>query len=357
MANSNFLIIMAGGVGTRFWPFSRQTFPKQFHDILGTGKTLIQQTADRFEGICPKENIYVVTSPEYYQITKDQLPYLTDDQILLEPSRRNTAPCIGYACYKIEKKDPNANIVVAPADHIILKEEEFRNRINVALDYSKNNDVLVTLGIKPTRPDTGYGYIKFNDSGKTEVKEVQTFTEKPNLELAEMFLASGDYVWNGGIFVWNINAIKNAFHAFLPEMADAFSIAQKSFYTSKEKDALDTAYQRCRSISIDNGVMERAENVFVVLSDIGWSDLGTWKSVYENSEKDDTNNVVDGQVMLFATEDCVIKTPKHKLVVINDLKGYIVAEFDDVLMICKKDDEQKVKEFVNRAEEYGKRYV
>jgi mannose-1-phosphate guanylyltransferase len=348
---------MAGGVGTRFWPFSRQTFPKQFHDILGTGKTLIQQTAERFEGICPKENIYVVTSPEYYQITKDQLPYLSDDQILLEPGRRNTAPCIGYACYKIEKKDPNANIVVAPADHIILKEEEFRKRIGIALDYSKDNDVLVTIGIKPTRPDTGYGYIKFDDSSQTEIKTVQTFTEKPNLELAEMFLASGDYVWNGGIFVWNINAIKKAFHDFLPEMADAFTIAQKSFYTSKEKDALETAYQRCRSISIDNGVMEKAENVYVVLSDIGWSDLGTWKSVYENSEKDETNNVVDGQVMLYATEDCVIKTPKHKLVVINDLRGYIVAEFDDVLMICKKDDEQKVKEFVTKAEEYGKRYV
>jgi mannose-1-phosphate guanylyltransferase len=348
---------MAGGVGTRFWPFSRQTFPKQFHDILGTGRTLIQQTADRFVGICPNENIFVVTSPEYYSIIKEQLPFLTDEQILLEPSRRNTAPCIAYACFKIAKKNSNANIVVAPADHIILKEEEFRKRINVALDYSIENDVLVTLGIKPTRPDTGYGYIQFDDSEAKEVKKVRTFTEKPNLELAEMFLASGDYLWNGGIFIWSLKSINAAFDMYLPEVADAFRIAQKHFYTTKEKEALDIAYPRCRSISIDNGIMEKAENVFVVLSDIGWSDLGTWKSVYENSEKDEVNNVIDAKAMLFNVEDCIIKTPKDKLVVINDLKGYIVAEFDGVLMICKKDDEQKVKEFVSKAEAYGKQFV
>ncbi|MCF8324627.1 MAG: mannose-1-phosphate guanylyltransferase [Leadbetterella sp.] len=357
MTSNNFLIIMAGGVGTRFWPFSRQTFPKQFHDILGTGRTLIQQTADRFVGICPNENIFVVTSPEYYSIIKEQLPFLTDEQILLEPSRRNTAPCIAYACFKIAKKNSNANIVVAPADHIILKEEEFRKRINVALDYSIENDVLVTLGIKPTRPDTGYGYIQFDDSEAKEVKKVRTFTEKPNLELAEMFLASGDYLWNGGIFIWSLKSINAAFDMYLPEVADAFRIAQKHFYTTKEKEALDIAYPRCRSISIDNGIMEKAENVFVVLSDIGWSDLGTWKSVYENSEKDEVNNVIDAKAMLINVEDCIIKTPKDKLVVINDLKGYIVAEFDGVLMICKKDDEQKVKEFVSKAEAYGKQFV
>jgi len=348
---------MAGGVGTRFWPFSRQTFPKQFHDILGTGRTLIQQTADRFVGICPNENIFVVTSPEYYAITKEQLPFLSDEQILLEPSRRNTAPCIAYACFKIAKKNQNANIVVAPADHIILKEEEFRNRVVVALNYSIENDVLVTLGIKPTRPDTGYGYIQFDDSEAKEVKKVRTFTEKPNLELAEMFLASGDYVWNGGIFIWSLKSINAAFDMYLPEVADAFRIAQKHFYTTKEKEALDIAYPRCRSISIDNGIMEKAENVYVVLSDIGWSDLGTWKSVYENSEKDEVNNVIDAKAMLFNVQDCIIKTPKDKLVVINDLKGYIVAEFDGVLMICKKDDEQKVKEFVSKAEAYGKQFV
>jgi mannose-1-phosphate guanylyltransferase len=357
MSKSNFLVIMAGGVGTRFWPFSRQSFPKQFHDILGTGRTLIQQTADRFEGICPLENVFVVTSPEYFDITKQQLPFLSDDQILLEPSRRNTAPCIGYACYKIAKKNPDANIVVAPADHIILKEEEFKRRIQIALSYAAQKDVLVTLGITPTRPDTGYGYIHFEENDQSEVKKVKTFTEKPELELAKMFLESGDYVWNGGLFVWNFNALKNAFITYLPEMADAFSIAQPHFFSTKEKEALEVAYKRCRAISIDNGIMEKADNVHVVLSDIGWSDLGTWKSVYENSEKDSLNNVIDGNVILYKTENCVIKTPKNKLLVINDLDGYIVAEFNDVLMICKKDDEQKVKQFVADAEKIHKRFV
>lgn len=348
---------MAGGAGTRFWPFSRQNFPKQFHDILGTGRTLIQQTADRFEGVCPNENIYVVTSQEYYSITKEQLPFLSDEQILLEPSRRNTAPCIGYACYKIAKIDPEANIIVAPADHIILKEEEFKDRIRIALNYSLKNDVLVTLGITPTRPDTGYGYIHFDDSTNSEVKKVKTFTEKPQRELAEMFLASGDYVWNGGIFIWSFPSIKKAFTEFLPEMADAFGIAQEHFFTSKEREALELAYPRCKAISIDNGVMEKASNVFVVLSDIGWSDLGTWKSVYENSDKDDYENVIDAQTILYKTSNCVIKMPKDKLVVINDLEGYIVAEYDNVLMICKKDDEQKVKQFVSDAENVNKRFI
>lgn len=357
MTSSNYLVIMAGGVGTRFWPFSRQTFPKQFHDILGTGSTLIQQTAERFKGVCPSENIYVVTSEEYYDITKEQLPFLTDDQILLEPSRRNTAPCIAYACFKIAQKDPNANIVVAPADHIILKEEEFRNRIEVALQYSKDSDVLVTLGIKPTRPDTGYGYIQFDDTDNNEVKKVKTFTEKPNLEIAQLFISSGDYVWNGGIFIWSFKSIEKALDTFLPEVADAFRDAQPSFFTADEKDALERAYTRCRAISIDNGVMEKAENVFVVLSDIGWSDLGTWKSLYENSEKDAVNNVIDCQSMLFNVEDSIIKTAKNKLVVIKDLKGYIVAEHDNVLMICPKEDEQMVKEFVVKAEDYGKQFV
>jgi mannose-1-phosphate guanylyltransferase len=354
---NNYLVIMAGGVGTRFWPVSRQSSPKQFHDILGTGSTLIQQTAGRFEGIVPNENIYVVTSREYYDVTKEQLPFLSDDQILLEPSRRNTAPCIAYACYKIAKKNPTANIVVAPADHIILKEEEFKKRISVALDYSREEEVLVTLGIKPTRPDTGYGYIQFDDTEAGEVKKVKTFTEKPNLEIAQMFISSGDYVWNGGIFIWNLKTIEKAMDLFLPEIAEAFKDAQPHFFTENEKEALDVAYTRCRAISIDNGVMEKAENVFVVLSDIGWSDLGTWKSLYENSEKDEVNNVKDCQAMLINVEDSIIKMPKDKLVVIKDLKGYIIAEHDNVLMICPKEDEQMVKQFVAKAEEFGKHYI
>lgn len=349
---NNYVIIMAGGVGSRFWPFSRQTYPKQFHDVLGTGRTLIQQTADRFQGVCPNENIYVVTSEEYYALTKEQLPFMSDDQILLEPSRRNTAPCIAYACYKIAKQNPNATVVIAPADHIILKEEEFKQRVGVAINFAATNDVLVTLGIKPTRPDTGYGYIQFIEN-ENEEKKVKTFTEKPPLALAEQFIESGDYVWNAGIFVWNIDAITKAFVEFLPEMADALQIAQADFYTENEKDALEKAYPRCRSISIDNGVMERAENVFVVLSDIGWSDLGTWKSVYENSEKDENQNVIDANVMIYDTTNCVIKAPKERLIVVNGLDGFIVADFDGVTMICKKEDEQRVKQFVNDAKAKG----
>lgn len=357
MTSSNYLIIMAGGTGTRFWPFSRQNFPKQFHDILGTGSTLIQQTAERFEGICPKENIYVVTSQEYYETTKEQLPFLSDDQILLEPSRRNTAPCIAYACYKIARINPLANVVVAPADHIILKPEEFRTRLTLALDHSQKADVLVTLGITPTRPDTGYGYIQFDDTDVQEVKKVKTFTEKPDLEIAKMFISSGDYVWNGGIFIWSLPSILKALDTFVPEIADAFREAQPFFFTGGEKEALDMAYPRCRAISIDNAVMEKAENVYVVLCDIGWSDLGTWKSLYENSEKDEVKNVVNCRTLLYNVEDSILKMPADKLVVVKDLKGYIIAEHNNVLMICPKEDEQLVREFVARAEDFGKDYI
>lgn len=353
---NNYVIIMAGGVGTRFWPFSRSTNPKQFHDVLGVGKTMIQQTVERFEGVCPKENIFIATSEEYYDLTKTQLPYLSDDQILLEPNRRNTAPCIGYACYKIASKNPDANIVVAPADHIILKEDEFRDKINAALHFSKNNDVLVTLGIKPTRPDTGYGYIQFEES-EGNIKKVKTFTEKPDLEWAVKFVESGEFVWNAGIFIWNVKTIKKTFEMFLPEMAEAFEEIKKDFYSERESEALKKAYPQCKSISIDNGVMEKAENVFVVLSDIGWSDLGTWKSLYEVSEKDENQNAIDGNTLLFNTSNCIIKTPEDRLVVVNGLDGYIVAEFDNVLMICRKEDEQKVKEFVATAGGKGKQYV
>jgi mannose-1-phosphate guanylyltransferase len=356
MNNDNYVIIMAGGVGTRFWPFSRTNNPKQFHDVLGIGKTMIQQTVERFEGICLKENIYIVTSKEYYALIRQQLPYLGDDQILLEPNRKNTAPCIAYACYKIGTKNPNACIVVAPADHIILKEDIFREKIRVALHFSAKNDVLVTLGITPTRPDTGYGYIQFSES-EGYIKRVITFTEKPDLELAEKFVESGEFVWNAGIFVWHVNAIKKCFETFLPEIAEAFEEITPNYYTSLEAEALNKAYPQCKNISIDNGIMERAENVFVVLSDIGWSDLGTWKSLYEVSEKDENQNAVDANAILYDTKNSIIKTPKDRLVVLSGLDGYIIAEFENVLMICKKEDEQKVKEFVAAAGVKGKEFI
>lgn len=347
---------MAGGVGSRFWPFSRTSYPKQFHDVLGTGRSLLQQTADRFEGVCPPENIYIVSSEEYKTLISEQLPFLKEEQILLEPHRRNTAPCIAYACYKIAAMNPDANIVVAPADHIILKEGVFRNTIKVALAATHQQDILITLGIQPTRPDTGYGYIQYIPD-KLTVKKVKTFTEKPQHELAVQFIESGDFVWNAGIFIWNVNSFKKALQEFQPEIAEIFEEGIPYYYKTAEQQFIQRAYQHCGSISIDNGIMEKAENVHVVLSSFGWSDLGTWKSLYELSEKDSLNNVVDGQALLFNTTNSIIKTPKDKLVVVNGLDGFIVAEYDGVLLVCKKDDEQKVKEFVSEAKRLNPKFV
>ncbi len=337
---------MAGGVGTRFWPFSRTNNPKQFHDVLGTGRSLLQQTADRFAGICPNENIYVVTNEDYVGLVLQQLPFLSPEQVLSEPVRRNTAPCVAYASYKIAQQNPEANIVVAPADHIILKENAFQERINVALEAAAAGDVLVTLGISPTRPDTGYGYIQY-EKAESDVKKVKAFKEKPNLALAEEFLASGEYVWNAGIFIWSAKSIIKAFEAHSPAIHQIF--ASGAYYCPEEKDFIQSAYQQCESISIDYAIMEKSPNVYVVLGDIGWSDLGTWKSLYEVSDKDEYGNVIDGHTMLYDVKDSIVKTPHNKLVVLQGLEDYIVAEFGNVLMICQKSQEQKVKEFVAHA--------
>jgi mannose-1-phosphate guanylyltransferase len=356
MNKNNYVIIMAGGAGTRFWPFSRSNYPKQFHDVLGTGRTLLQQTADRFAKVCPPENIYVVTSAEYRDTVQTQLPQLTAQQILLEPVRRNTAPCIAYACYKIGLKNANANLVVAPADHIILKEEEFVKTIETALAATAKEDILVTLGIKPSRPDTGYGYIQYLPSRKT-VKKVKTFTEKPYLELAQKFLESGDYVWNAGIFVWNVKAITKNFEAHLGDMAELFEDGKDYYYTDAEEGFIQKVYSLCKNVSIDIGIMEKAQEVYVVLSDFGWSDLGTWKSLYDMSPKDENANVLDGNTMTYETKDCIIKTPKERLVVTYGLEGFIVAEYDNVLLICKKDEEQRVRDFVADAKNRGADFV
>lgn len=356
MNNHTYVIIMAGGVGTRFWPFSRNNNPKQFHDVLGTGKTLLQQTASRFEGICPLENMYIVTSTDYYGLVKQQLPFLSDDQILLEPNRRNTAPCIAYACYKIASRDSQANVVVAPADHIILKEDIFCEKISIALNAAQNDDILLTLGIQPTRPDTGYGYIQYLATDGL-VQKVKTFTEKPQLDIAIKFLESGDFVWNAGIFVWSVKAIKKAFTEYLPEVAEVFAEGERDYYTVRESAFIEKAYMLCKNISIDFGIMEKAKNVYVVLSDLGWSDLGTWKSLYDVSEKDDYQNVTEGKLLLYDTNKCIIKTHKDKLVVVQGLEGYIIAENDGVLMICKIEEEQRVRDFVADAKQLGTQYI
>lgn len=356
MNQHTYVIIMAGGAGTRFWPFSRQNNPKQFHDVLNTGQSLLQQTANRFVDICPLENIYVVTSAEYEGLVKAQLPYLLDEQILLEPNRRNTAPCVAYACYKIASRDPKANVIVAPSDHIILKEDVFREKISIAVEAAKAEEVLLTLGIQPTRPDTGYGYIQYL-AHNSMVKKVKTFTEKPQLDIAIKFLESGDFVWNAGIFIWNVQTIKKAFTTYLPEVAEIFEAGLTDYYTPTEKEFIEKAYMLCKNISIDVGIMEKADNVYVVLSDLGWSDLGTWKSLYDISPKDSLQNVTDGHHILYDTNGCIIKTPKNKLVVIQGLEGYIVAENEGVLMICKIEDEQRVRDFVADAKQLGSQFI
>ena len=349
---------MAGGIGSRFWPMSRTAFPKQFIDILGTGETLIQQTFNRLLKLSPKENIYIVTNDLYKDLVLEQLD-VTEDQVLCEPSRRNTAPCIAYANYKIATKNPEANIIVAPADHLILKEEKFVQAMTTALDYTEANNALVTLGIKPSRPDTGYGYIQFDDSGDSELKKVKTFTEKPGLVLAKQFLDSGDFSWNSGMFIWSLSAINESFEKLLPEMDALFKEQKNAFGTHGEGVAIDSIYAECKSVSIDYGIMEKAKNVYVLSADIGWSDLGTWGSIYTHLDHDTENNAVVGKnVMLYDSEDCIVSVPKDKLVVLQGLKDYIVVESNDTLLVCKKEDEQKIKQFVTDIKiEKGEKYV
>jgi len=341
---------MAGGIGSRFWPMSKTSHPKQFIDILGTGQTLIQQTYSRLKKICPEENIYIVTNEMYEDLILEQLAGITKEQIICEPSRKNTAPCIAYANYKIAEKNPNANIVVAPADHLILKEDEFVKVVNMALAFTENNDCLVTLGITPSRPDTGYGYIQFdtNASANGEIKKVKTFTEKPDLELAKQFVESGEFCWNSGMFIWSLKSINKAFETLLPTMDGIFKEGVGLYNTPAEKEFINKSYSVCKNISIDYGIMEKSNNVHVISADIGWSDLGTWGSIYTHLDHDDQQNAVVGDnVMLYDSEKNIINVPKDKLVVLQGLDDFIVVDTNEVLMVCKKQDEQKIKQFVN----------
>ena len=341
---------MAGGIGSRFWPLSRTSRPKQFLDILNTGRTFIQETVHRFQGICPIENIYIVTNKVYRDLVIEQLPEINPDQILLEPQRKNTAPCIAYANYRILKKNPNANIVVAPSDHLIINSDEFRNTITKGLNFVSNNDALLTIGIKPTRPETGYGYIQVNneESSSNGTKKVKTFTEKPDLKMAKVFVESGDFLWNSGIFLWNINSIQRAFERHLQEVDTLFKEAFPVLETSKEESAIASVYSECKNISIDYGVMEKADNVFVISADFGWSDLGTWGSLYENMNKTEEKNVIKGKnVVTYNTENCIINVPDEKLLVINGVSDLIIVESENTILICKKEDEQQLRHIVN----------
>ncbi|PJA09792.1 MAG: mannose-1-phosphate guanylyltransferase [Flavobacteriales bacterium CG_4_10_14_0_2_um_filter_32_8] len=348
MNKNNYCVIMAGGIGSRFWPMSRTQHPKQFIDILGTGQTLIQQTYNRLKRICLEENIYIVTNEIYKELILKQLVGINDEQIICEPTMRNTAPCIAYANYKIAAKNPNANIIVAPSDHLILKEDEFIRVMQLALDYTSKNDCLLTLGITPSRPDTGYGYIQFIEEADTEIKKVKAFTEKPNLKLAEKFIENGDFSWNSGMFIWSLKSIQKAFETLLPQVDEVFNNGLGLYNTPKEHDFIQTAYSSCKNISIDYGIMEKSKNVFVINADIGWSDLGTWGSIYTHLPLDENKNAVVGKnVMLYDSSTNIINVPKDKLVVLQGLTDYIVVESDNILLVCKKQEEQKIKQFVN----------
>lgn len=357
---NNFCVIMAGGVGSRFWPFSTNERPKQFLDLFGTGRTLLQMTFDRFKRIMPVENIYIASNTLYKDLILEQLPEITENQVLLEPARRNTAPCICYAVNKIMALNENANIVVSPSDHLILKEDEFVEIVKRGLNFTENNDCLLTLGIKPSRPETGYGYIQVDgNDGKKDFYKVKTFTEKPNLELAKVFLESGEFLWNSGMFLWNGKTISEAFDLYAIEMSNKFKSGKEFYNTDKEQDFINNIYQSCTNLSIDYAILEKAKNVHVIAAEFGWSDLGTWGSLYELSNKDENNNVtLKGKSLLYESKNNIIAIPEGKLAVVQGLDDYIIAQADNALLICQKSEEQRIRQFVNDTKvKIGEDYI
>lgn len=349
--NNLYCVIMSGGIGSRFWPASRSSFPKQFIDFFGTGKSLIQQTFDRFRQIVPVDHIFIVTNRSYRDLTLEQLPELKPEQVLLEPQRRNTAPCIAFAAHHIHALNPDAVMVVAPSDHLILKEDEFIHRIQEGLSFVERHPVLLTLGIHPNRPETGYGYIQSSHESLDGVTKVKAFTEKPNAELARVFIESGDFYWNSGIFLWKATTILAAFDRYLPQVSAPFSRGMGMYATPQESAVIDEIYPSCPNISIDYGIMEKADNVYVQFCDFGWSDLGTWGSLHQLSDKDaNGNSVLKGQAICYDSKDNIITLPEGQLAVIQKMEGYIIVSSGNVLMICKKEDEQEIRQFVIDAQ-------
>ena len=348
MNKHHYVAIMAGGIGSRFWPMSRTNFPKQFLDILHTGKTLIQQTFDRYNKFIPAENIFVITSRGYEKIVQQQLPAIPVENILAEPSRKNTAPCIAYIAFKLLKKDPKAVMIAAPADNLILETDEFIKTANTALDFVDHMNAFVTIGIKPVTPNTGYGYIQHDTiEAAPNIFKVKTFTEKPNLELAKTFLKSGDFLWNAGIFTWKVKNILTAFEKYLPEMYEVFAAEKDKFNTEEEDNAIAEIYPQCTNISIDFGIMEKAENVYVIPASFTWSDLGTWNSAWENMDRDYLDNAVAGKnVTVIDATKCMVHAPDNKLILLQGLDDFIIVDTKDVLLICKKEKEQEIKDYV-----------
>jgi len=351
---------MAGGVGSRFWPVSTKKKPKQFIDILGTGKSLIRQTYERFRKIIPAENIFIVTNEMYVDLVRQHIPEMDLNQIVAEPFAKNTAPCIAYANQRILKLDPEAVCIVAPSDHLILQEDAFLSICNDGLDFASTNDALLCIGIKPHRPDTGYGYIQHKEEMVQEnIHQVKTFTEKPTLELAKTFMDSGDFLWNAGIFIWNLQSIQSAFEAHLPEINQLFTNAAYSIGTEKEAETIANTYQLCTNISIDYGVLEKASNAYVYPGNFGWSDLGTWSSLYDVYEKDEQENAVNGRLVnAVEASGNMICVPDDKMVVVNGVNNLIIVESDKVLLITDRSREQEVKQIVTDMKlKYGDKYL
>ena len=341
---------MAGGIGSRFWPMSTQGYPKQFIDVFGTGRTFIQMTVDRFAGVVEPENVWIVTSERYADIVKEQLPEVPISHVLLEPCRRNTAPCIAYVAWRIKSMDAKANLVVAPSDHIVLNPEEFRRVVTSALKFTENSDAIVTLGMKPTRPETGYGYIQADMSSASlrnkQIYRVDSFKEKPDLKTAQQYIKHSEYYWNSGIFIWNVNTIVNSLRMYAPEISEIFEKLLPFYGTEKEQTVIDENFPKCPNISIDYAILEKAEEIFVMPADFGWSDVGTWGSLITLAEKDANGNAVVGNdVKLYESKNCMVHTSQERKVVIQGLDGYIVAEKDNTLLICKLSEEQRIKEF------------
>lgn len=357
MQQKPYIVIMAGGIGSRFWPYSRNKKPKQFLDILGTGRTLLQMTYDRFEGITDPDRFLIVTNKHYFDLVKTQLPDVDESHILTEPLRRNTANCIAYASYKIAQKDKDAKIIVTPADHLILKEANFLEKIGLALQASNEDDRLITIGIHPNRPETGYGYIQYIDNENELAKKVKTFTEKPNIKLAKAFVESGEFVWNSGMFVWKVESIIKAFEKYMPEVAEAFEEGEAYYNTEKESEFIIKAYSLVKNISIDYGIMEKSNEVYVILGDFGWSDLGSWGGLHEIRIKDENNNVVEANALIYDSKSCFVKASPDKLLVVQGLENYLISDSDNVLLICQLDAEKKFKEFVSDARNKGENFV
>lgn len=350
---------MAGGVGSRFWPLSTNACPKQFLDPIGIGKSFIRSTFERFQNILPVQNFLVVTSDIYRDKVLEHIPELDPSQILLEPVRRNTAPCIAYATYRIAKQNPAANIVVAPSDHLITNELQFQEIIQDGLNFVNQSDNLLTIGIKPSRPETGYGYIQFDPQVKVQnINKVKTFTEKPNLDLALAFVNSGEFLWNSGIFLWSVSGITKAFEELLPDIAAQFAEGAPHYGTPTEQQFINSLYPECRNISIDYGIMEKSSTVYVRAGDFGWSDIGTWGSLYNHAPHNPDGNVVSGQVLTYNTKNTIVNIPDGHAAIIDGLEGYMVVSRGRNLLICKLENEQSIRNWVEDLRlQFGQDYI